>query len=400
MDIIKLLATFALILFFLGRKKSFSLVMLGGAILVAVLFPMHPADFLLAYGKSVISRFTLELTFISWLVMLFEGVMLENKYMERILTAMHNMFHSKIVDIVSMPMVMGFLPSSGGALLSAPIVENATEGTGLSAERKTGINMHYRHVMEAFFPTYPGSIVACGISGILAGKFFIMMLPMGVFIFFIGLWHLRGRKNVPATSAVSGLWPRFYELLLALWPFLLLIFLITVFKLTVYWACLVALVLLLIVTRPKLRTLPRLVKQHTKTKLLLMIVTVLAFKDILAASGSLDTLPATISGLPLPPIIIFSLMVMSIAMITGIVSSSTAIVLPLMIVAIPNFTPSMVAIVHISSWIGAQLTPTHVCLPITAEYFQANLRKVLVQMLPIYAVVYAVALLYYGFLFV
>ena len=131
-----------------------------------------------------------------------------------------------------------------------------------------------------------------------------------------------------------------------------------------------------------------------------MAIAIFAFKDVLMASGSLETLPATVSAIPLPPIIIFSLTAAFIPMIIGHAWPATAIVLPLMIVAIPDFAPSYVAVITLSAYLGNQLTPIHLCLPITSEYFGANMQKVIMQMLPVYAIIYAVILLCYGFVFV
>ena len=400
MDIIKLLTIFVLIVFFLGLKQSFNLVIIGATVLVAILFAMPPVDFIIAYGKSVVSPMTIEMLLALWLIMLMESVMTENKYMERIVTAVDNMFRSKIVSIISMPMIIGFLPSLGGARFSAPMVEHAVKGMDLSAERKTILNMHYRHISDVCFPTSPSLIIACSVSGIVAGKFFMMLLPMGIFVPLVGLWFLRGVKNRPDVYASGKWWSRLTKLILALWPFLLLISLMVAFHIPIHLACLMVFVLLLVVIRPNLRTLPMSIWRYTKVNLLLMTVTVLALKDILAASGSLDNLSETISILPVPPIVVFSLAALLVALIAGGPFSSTALTLPLMMAAIPEFTPSMVALITLSAYIGSMLTPTHLCFPITADYFGSNMQKVIIQMLPVYAVIYATALLFYGFLFV
>ena len=87
-----------------------------------------------------------------------------------------------------------------------------------------------------------------------------------------------------------------------------------------------------------------------------------------------------------------------ITMIVGIPYSVTAIVLPLAMAAIPDFSVPMAAFMHISAYIGAQLTPTHLCISITTEYFGANLQKVLLKSLPVYTAIYVIAMIAYGFI--
>jgi uncharacterized protein len=58
-----------------------------------------------------------------------------------------------------MPAFLGFLPSLGGAIFSAPLVEAAGKPYDLSPERKTAINYWFRHVWEYTKSPPPGSLV-------------------------------------------------------------------------------------------------------------------------------------------------------------------------------------------------------------------------------------------------
>lgn len=401
MSVIKLAAVFLLMILFLGLKKPLYLVMLGAAVLLAPLFALPALDFLTTVGLSLISRSTLDIVLIIWLVMLVEGVMTGKGYLERMLAAMDALFHSKRIDVVTMPMIIGFLPSAGGALFSAPMVEQAADGMGLSPERKTIINMYYRHVMEIFFPTYPAIIICSQLSGIPLSRLSLVMLPMAVLVFALGFWFMRGIavEKKERTAEQKRLPARLGRLLLTLWPFLLMIAVISALSIPVWLACLITLILLLIIERLPLGELPRLVRRHTRLKLLLMVVTTMIFKDVLLACGAVDDLAAQIALLPTPPIVIFSLMSFFISMITGMPLSSNAIVLPLALVSLGELSPCATALIHLSAYLGAQLTPTHLCLTITVDYFHANLQKVLVQCLPVYLVIYLFSLLFYGFLF-
>ncbi|MBQ6536805.1 MAG: hypothetical protein IJI40_08540, partial [Firmicutes bacterium] len=82
MELLKLLLIFALIIVFLGLKKPLSLVMAGATVLLGLLFAMPVLDWLRAVGASMISWSTLEVVFIIWAVMLLEGLMGENGYLD------------------------------------------------------------------------------------------------------------------------------------------------------------------------------------------------------------------------------------------------------------------------------------------------------------------------------
>lgn len=398
MELLKLLFIFILIIIFLGLKKPLSLVMAGATVLLGLLFAIPPADWFRAVGSSMISWSTLEVVFIIWAVMLLEGLMGENGYLDRMMKAVDELFHSRKMSMLTMPMLIGFLPSAGGALFSAPLVETASQGLEMSGERKAQINAYYRHIMEIFFPTYPAAIVICGIAKVPMGRFTLLLFPMAAFAFLLGLVLVRDVKDERERGEKAPLGRRVLDFLISLWPFLLLLVFIIVFDMDVYLACLISLVAVMIVTRMPVKELPRLIKEKTKWKLLLMAYVVMIFKDVLLSSGAVEALPDIISKLPISPLLVFSLMTLFIGMITGITFSATAITMPLLMTALPSYGIAQVALIHLSAYIGCQLTPTHLCISISAEYFKANLQRVILGYAPYYLILYAVNLLVFGWL--
>lgn len=400
MELLKLAAIFVLILIFLGLKKPLYLVMLGATVLVGIFFAMPPLEFLRSFGLSLINPETLEVILVIWFVMLLEGLLGRAGYLQRMLNAIDELFHSKRIDVVSMPMIIGFLPSAGGALFSAPMVDNATASLSLSAEQKSVINVYYRHIMEIFFPTYPSLLIIAGIAGVPVGGLSAILFPMAVLAFFSGFLLLRGFPRQPKQSEDKphDLGKRIKNTLLALWPFLFLIVLIMLVDLPVSLSCLIALLAVFIAVKQPIRGLPQLIREQTKGRILLASAAVMVFKDLIQASGAVETLPELVSQLPIPPVLIFSLLCVFIGMLTGLAYSATGIVTPLLMTAIPDFTLGTIAFIHLSSYIGVQITPTHLCVSITSEYFGANLQKVLLQSLPIYFVLYLIAAVVYGFL--
>lgn len=396
MELLKLALIFVLILIFLGIKKPLYLVMAGASVLLGLLFAMPAADWLRVVGRSMLSPGTLEVLFIIWSVMLLEGLMGENGYLDRMMRAVDQLFRSRRVSLISMPMLIGFLPSAGGALFSAPLVDTAAQGLDLSPERKAQINVYYRHIMEIFFPTYPATIVICNIAQAPLGSFALLTLPVALLALVLGLIMVKDVRGGGKREKAGNLGRRLSAFVLALWPFLLLLALIMVFKAEVYIACFASLLAVMVATKMKPREFLPLVKTKTKWRLLLMALTVMVFKDVLLGCGAVDALPQIIAQLPIPPLVVFSLMSLFIGMITGVTFSSSAITMPLVIAALPGYTLPMVAFIHLSSYVGCQLTPTHLCISISAEYFKANLEKVIAGYAPYYLAIYAVSYLAYG----
>lgn len=393
MDILKITVVFVLAIIFLGRHISINIVMPAASILLALLFTVPPLTFLQGYALSVVSHDTIKLVLTMYMIMLLEEVMRNRGYMQRMLDSMDNLFHSRRLDISLLPMLIGFLPSAGGALFSAPMVEKAAEGTALTPEEKTFLNTLYRHIMEIFFPTYPCIILGSQIAGLPFYRLIPAMFPMAVIVYALGMWYLRKlpKEQAPASANRGKLT---VALLLSLWPLLALIALIIVLRMEIYLATAVILVALLLVERIPVRQLPGLLKTGTNPRLLLMVVVMLAFKDILLLCGVTEIFPAAIATLPIPDYLVYSLMTFLISAVTGMTIASVTIALPLALVGAADPLP-ITTLILLSSYCGVQITPMHLCITMVSEHFKANLRQVLLKSLPPYLTIYAASIGFY-----
>ena len=396
MGLIKLSIIFIVILGLLSFRVKLDLAMLAASVLLVIFFSIPISQAAITLLQSVIAWNTISMVLIVWFVMILEGLMSQRGALEKLLDRFNAVFHSKRLNIVAMPMIIGFLPSAGGALFSAPIVEKAAQGEGFSPERMTIINIYYRHVMEVFFPTYASLMMAASITGLSLSRLSTALLPVAIFVMLFGLVLVRGVKHSesPGKDNFGPLGSRILSLLIAMWPFLAMLLLITVIGIPVALGMGITLVLYLLIDRVPLATLPKTIWKATKWRLLIMVVIVLVFKDLLTVSGAVANLPEIIARLPIPPTFVFSLLAFFIALLVGMPMPATVIVLPLLMASGVPWSLGVVGFVHLSGYIGAQLTPTHMCVSITNEYFQGDIQRVLVGSLPLYLIIYAVSALY------
>jgi hypothetical protein len=166
------------------------------------------------------------------------------------------------------------------------------------------------------------------------------------------------------------------------------------FRIKVYLATAIILFVLILVERIPIRDLPLLLWKCTKWRMLLMVLVVMAFKDILMLCGVTEFLPAAIASLPIPSFLTFSLMALLISAITGMTFTSVGITLPLALVGVTNPLPITVLIL-LSSYCGVMITPMHLCITMVAEHFGADLRRVLSKSLPPYLLIYALSIILY-----
>jgi len=93
-----------------------------------------------------------------------------------------------------MPMLIGMLPMAGGALFSAPMVQEASQDLEVSPERRTFLNYWFRHSLESVFPLYPSLVLAAGLMEVPVQTLtrtqfplFVAMLVSGILFGLLGI---------------------------------------------------------------------------------------------------------------------------------------------------------------------------------------------------------------------
>ncbi|MGB9684645.1 MAG: DUF401 family protein, partial [Candidatus Bathyarchaeales archaeon] len=121
-----------------------------------------------------------------------------------------------------LPAIIGFLPVAGGALMSAPIVDSEAEKLKLKPEKKTYVNLWFRHTI---FPVYPLSQVLIMTAALTETTLFAIILlqiptviVMVVAGYWIGFWKVSTFRNGEKTKATDKASSEIKNFLLAFSP--------------------------------------------------------------------------------------------------------------------------------------------------------------------------------------
>ncbi len=144
-DIFKVGLVFAVILILLRFKWNVGYVLLSAAGVLAVLYQMSFPGIAYTIRAAVTAPITVQLFFSLTLIRVLEMVLREKQVLAKMTEASRYLLRKKRPIIISMPMLIGLLPSLGGAYFSAPMVEEATRGLEMSPEEKGFINYWFRH---------------------------------------------------------------------------------------------------------------------------------------------------------------------------------------------------------------------------------------------------------------
>lgn len=165
-DLIKLLIVLALIIILLRQKYRIGNVLLAAAALLALLYLLPPQRIAASIGSVLTSPVTIKLGLSLTLIRVLELVLRENGIIAGMTEVSRSLFGKRKLVIISMPLVIGILPSLGGAYFSAPMVDESTKGLRMSQEEKGFINFWFRHPWEYVLPLYPGILLASAMSGV------------------------------------------------------------------------------------------------------------------------------------------------------------------------------------------------------------------------------------------
>ncbi len=139
----------------------------------------------------------------------------------------------------------------------------------------------------------------------------------------------------------------------------------------------------------------RVVVRGFSLKTVWLIVAVMVFKKVLESSGALD---AVVRAVPPHGLSAYALMFAApfvVGLLTGVNQAFVAISFPLLVPIIGTGTPDMVLMTfaYVSGFVGILLSPAHLCLALTADYFKADLKDVYRILAWPAAAVFAAALL-------
>lgn len=402
MDIIlKIALVLALMVALLARRLQLGPVMLASALAVGLLFQMSPG----AMGKAAIRavtdfRTTVYLVIVLYLISVLENLLRTGGLLTRMVGALRVILRDRRLVASFMPAFIGFLPSAGGAMFSAPLVKEAAKDMELSPGRLTFINYWFRHIWEPVFPLYPGLILAAALAGQPVSSLIYRMWPYTLAAAAAGWlisWQGVPRELDGAGGEAGKAWR---DVLLTMAPVLFVIVAVLAFRLDLAAMTGLACVGLAAGLRYPFNRVPRLLWQAFKPMTLLLIVGVMVFKGMLEASGAMAALPGVLVAYHIPPVLVIFLLPFLTGFLTGISQGYVAVSFPLLMgmMGPPSGDYGWYVLAFISGLFGVYLSPSHLCLVLTREYFGAGWGDVYRRLLPASLAVLALAaLLYYIF---
>lgn len=377
MNIFLLLSLAMLLIIILLRKKvPLGLCMLGGGIFIWGMQSTDPQILYTAIEKTFQQNRTYDLIAALYLVMGLEIELRTSGTLAGLVAALKRAFSSSKVTLMVMPAFLGLLPSLGGARFSAPIVDEASKDLHISADHKAAINFWFRHPFEFSNPIIPGMIMACSIAEVPYSDFVRYTAWVSVLFILLG-WFVLIRpikeSSLSATAScqdAGGPLDIFLSLLPVIVTFLLVVF--GGLSASIAMAATVLLIYIVLNLLKRKVSLKSIIFGAIDRKMFLNIGCILIFINILSETNVLAAICTAFRAAPLPLPVIIACISFVIGILTGMSQAHVAIVMPI-VAAMQTGDLTLASVAMVFGVAGQMLTPTHMCLVVTLDYFSANI---------------------------
>lgn len=327
--------------------------------------------------------------------------------------------HGRAASLMAIPSVIGLVPMPGGALFSAPLVDQAAPGKEWDPTWKSAVNYWFRHTWEYWWPLFPVVIVTLSIFDLEIWRFILLQLPLSLASLLIGYWllirphlaHLALTESLPP-APLRSTWRVASPLVVVILCTLLLpdalgwVFPATTLQTRKLLALITGLLIgLMPIILPGGRAawvlFAKRLRDPKALDLLGTIAGVILFKNLMEQSGLIPVAGEQLIGNGIPVVWIVALLPFVAGFVTGIAIGFAGIAFPLLAglagsTGIETSPTTLLFLGFACGYAGMMLSPVHLCFILSRGYFGAPLNKMYRYILPCTAATLLVAGVIYG----
>ncbi|MGI5935598.1 MAG: DUF401 family protein [Oscillospiraceae bacterium] len=396
-DLIKLVVIFAAIVFAITIKRPLYQAILAGIFATMLLYLIPPKKSASLVWNVLTDWSSMSLLVILYAITFLQRMLERRSQIKLAQEDLNRLFNNRRVNATIAPLFIGLLPSAAAMILCGDIVREFTDGY-LDKKEQAFVTTWFRHIPESVLPTYSSVLLICALAGVPIPDFMLGMIIPVLMLFFIGYFFYIRRlpRETGSPKSVNRAMDAL-NLLKHLWSLLLIIVLILATGLSVVASILIVIVLSLFVYRFKWHEIKQLFRQAVEPKMLLSTFFILIFKEFTNSTGVIYALPEFFGRLPIPLYLSFSLLFFFGCIISGsnsIIALGTAMAFS----AIPDAGVPLMVLLMGMCHAAMQISPTHVCLAVVAEYYQVSMGELVRKTLPAIAIFCPLLIAYYHLL--
>ena len=380
-EIIKLLVVIAVIIFLIRKKWNLGYIILLASLLLGLLFGLNPKEIGINFVQALIDPATSRLIGIIVLVYILGGVLRRVGSLRDLVDSLRGLVKDYRLILAFIPALLGLIPMPAGAIFSAPMVKEVGDRVVLTPEEGAFVNYWFRHIWEFVWPLFPSIILFAGILKVEIQEVISVQYPLTIVTVIVGfIWIYKNFKKDTTLINKKDILLNLKKLFSGIWPILLIIILVLGTKTDLLLSLTIVILSLIFLNINKfsLKALREIIRNDVNPSVVILIASIMFFKRMLQVSGGVEIIPEAFAKLGIHPFIVLFIIPFFIGIMTGIGTAAIGIGLPVLLPIIvqgeANLYYAMLAFT--GSFAGAMISPMHLCLVVTKNYFKADMGKI------------------------
>lgn len=273
------------------------------------------------------------------------------------------------IAAISIPAIIGLLPMPAGAYISATIINPLYTECRLTSQERIFLNYWFRHIWVTIWPLYQSVILA---SAILNMSFdtiimhnwpiFIASILSGIIVSRTAIYRINSNCIGYRDEDLKGL--------VHLWPFIAIVIMSMVLRLSLPLVLAIIIVVFMIVYKPSVDIIRGSFKYSLDPTIITLIVESMIFSRTIVETGLAHQLAVHLA--PYADVAVFTIP-FTMVTATGFEFTFVTIAFPAIL---PLLTEYRIPLAFLGGYIGAMLSPAHACFVLTAKFFRSNLGSV------------------------
>ena len=220
-------------------------------------------------------------------------------------------------------------------------------------------------------------ILASSILGVSIVKIIAVQWPITLLMFLSGLLFLVPLIKSDGVLKTDKSLKAFNRVMVSLMPILIVIFLILLFRISIIISGFIGIFYVVLVKKLSFQKMKKALNYKLLLKLAFLMYAIFFLKYVVMKSGIINETYLFMEAANVPAFVILFSLPFVVSLMTGAASAMVGVSYPLLLPLLknPNFNPYALFVAFLGGWVALMFTPTHLCLSLTVEYFDAKLNK-------------------------
>jgi len=403
LNLIGVFIAFAIIILLIRRKINFGISLMIGSLIIGIfsLNEIEPIDIFKAFIQGIIYSFeenqietgTIELALLMTLIFMLAKSMQETGAIKKLIDSLRSIF-TKGGTLGLIPAFYGLMPVPGGALFSAPAIDEEGDKFKIDKNQKNFLNVWFRHI---WFPIYPVSSAMILITSTKFANFDIFFLilvnfPSFIASIFIGLFFLK--RIIKDSKYVPKDLEKDYSGIIYLAPPILPLIVYGILQFfnvpqirSFLIGVIFSIILVYYLTDKTKKEYFNIIKKSVTYNLALAIFGIMIFREIFEMSNANILLSDIIVGSHIPTVTMIILIPLILGVLTGYNLGSVALSYPILVPFFPVDINSITLIsytslIFMSSIVGYLISPIHLCNVLSSDYLKTDTTRMYKMYIP------------------